>query len=497
MRGIGIVDTEYGQVRGVEQNGITVFRSLPFAKAPVGELRFRAPRPCDPWEEVRDCVTFGNIPWQPEGWVGGQTLKQFQQDEDCLTLNIWTPAQGGHEMLPVLVWIHGGGFMGGVSHEALFDGTQFAKRGVILVSISYRLGAFGFLSLPELREEGEGSGNFGLQDQIFALKWIKKNIRAFGGDPAKITIAGQSAGAMSVSSLLASPLTKGLIAGAIMESSGPIMGRSYTTEESEKIGLAFMKAAGAGNLAELRALPPEKLRDISATPFAGRDVHGLLFTPVLDGRILPMQPRDAFVKGEIANVPMIMGSNADEGPRPMAPSADKETALRIIREGAPDFLAGFEKLYAQDPGRTARIADGVDAFLCHRQLFHEMFASACAAEVYHYYFSRPIVLPDGTDIGAPHSIELFFVFNSLSVPEGATLNEGDYSQGATVADHLLAENMQDYWAAFAKYGTPNAPGLAAWNAAKDGSFMHFDNVRGVLRKELKLDALRYWKSKLQ
>ena len=217
-KGIGIVSIECGRVAGEEQNGITLFRGIPYAKPPVGELRWKAPQPAEPWEGVRECRRFGDMCIQNPGWVGMDAFEHHSQSEDCLYLNIWTPAASAEEELPVLFWIHGGGFQGGLGDEELYHGWSLAAKGVLVVSINYRLGALGFLAHPELSRESEHgvSGNYGLLDQIAALRWVKKNIRGFGGDPNRIVLDGQSAGGMSVGALISSPLTSGLYSAAII-----------------------------------------------------------------------------------------------------------------------------------------------------------------------------------------------------------------------------------------------------------------------------------------
>ena len=259
MRGIGIVKTSYGYVSGEEKNGITVFRSVPYAAPPVGDLRWRAPREHEPWDGVRECTEFGNIAWQLPGMVGADALEMYPQNEDCLLLNIWTPAQHADEKLPVLFWIHGGGFAGGVGHEAVYDGATLASKGIIVVSLNYRLNIFGFLAHPDLRKEADGNGNFGLLDIIFALKWVRKNIAAFGGDPTRVTVDGQSAGGMAVGCLLASPLTHGLLAGDIIQSGGPRKGRGNSLEESEKTGLEVAEMLHCNSIEEMRKIDPAVL----------------------------------------------------------------------------------------------------------------------------------------------------------------------------------------------------------------------------------------------
>ena len=495
MSGIGIVTTTSGKVSGVQKDGITVFRSLPYAEAPVGALRFRSPRERKKWSGVRKCDTFGSIPYQPPGWVGNQALIDYAQNEDCLTLNIWTPARSSEERLPVLVWIHGGGFMGGVSHEALYDGTHFAKKGIVVVSISYRLGVFGFLALPELRKEADGNGNFGLLDQIFALKWIRRNIAAFGGDPYRVTIDGQSAGAMSVASLCTSPLTHGLISGAIMQSSGPQKGRVMTLEEAEENGLAFMKQAGLNSVSELREADPAFLRDLTDLKSMPENGIRLRFQPVVDGSILPERPYDAFVNGRMAQVPMIIGNNSDEGFDMNAYLADPTLAEALVEKNGKEELTDFRRFFRKDPQAAARMTTGLKAFLNHRELMKKLVKKN-VSPVYHYFFSKQTILTNGLNTGASHSAELFYVFYTLPCMGGSTVDGEPFLVKRETEDYFLSDCINDYRANFVKTGDPNGAGLAVWEDAEKGAFMHFDHEKGVLEKELKLSSLTSWKASI-
>src|SRR5688572_8431854 len=271
--GLNVVTTSYGQLEGVkEASGIQAFKGIPFAAPPVGELRWKEPQPLQKWQGVRKAIAFGPRAMQ-KPIFGDMGFRSAGESEDCLYLNVWTPAKSAKEKLPVLVYFYGGGFMAGDGSEHRYDGEQMAKKGIVALTVNYRLGVFGFFTHPELTKESphNASGNYGLLDQQAALAWVRDNIAAFGGDPKKVTIAGESAGSIAVSALMASPLSKDLIAGAIGES-GSIMGTltPVALPEAEKICLQFADGVGANSLAALRAMPASQLLDATVKPGAPR-----------------------------------------------------------------------------------------------------------------------------------------------------------------------------------------------------------------------------------
>ena len=409
------VTTKQGTIKGLlsEDKQTAIFRGVPYAQPPVGELRFRRPQEHEPWQGVKDCTKFSAI--CPQADLRGMDLygKEFYDgeevvmDEDCLYLNIWTPADSTEQSgLPVLFWIHGGAFMHGHGSEKEFDGEGFAKKGVILVTINYRVNVFGFFSHPELEaENAEGvSGNYGILDQIFALRWVRENIAAFGGDPEKITIFGQSAGCMSVQTIISSPLSAGMMRGAILQSGGGLRGfhggsgREQLWEVSEKL----MKHLNVSSIEELRKVPAEQLRD-AAYAVGGQ---GLGWTPHVDGFLLTATTDELAEAGKIHDISYMIGSTSGD-------------------------IGGGTLL--QEAG----------ARFCENQL------KLGRSPAYLYLFDR--ALP-GDNSGAFHSSELWYLFETL--PRcWRPWEEHDYE---------LSRIMSTYWANFAKTGDPNGELLPRW-----------------------------------
>ena len=409
------VVTKQGAVAGVlSQDGQTViFRGVPYAQPPVGELRFCRPQAHAPWEGVLDCKEFG--PRCPQADLTAMDFysKEFYDEmvppesEDCLYLNIWTPASaapGDH--LPVLFWIHGGAFMHGCGTEKEFDGEGFAKKGVILVFINYRVNVFGFFAHPELEKENpEGvSGNYGILDQAFALNWVRENIAAFGGDGTKITLAGQSAGCMSVQDLISSPLTKGMVQGAILQSGGGLRALHATPSKEQlwEISQKLMEHLGVSTLEELRQVPALKLRD-AAYAVSG---PGLGWTPHQDGWLLPASVDELAESGAIHDIAFMIGSTGND--------------------------IGGETLLQESGAR-----------FCQNQL------DLGRKPAYFYFFNRKL---PGDDAGAFHSCELWYEFETL----------GRCWRPWEDCDRELARVMSGYWANFAKAGDPNGEGLPHW-----------------------------------
>ena len=341
-----LIHTKYGDLRGKRKDTCYTYFGIPYAQPPVGDLRWKAPQPLQPWDGVLEAYEFPHRAWQmvqepPVDGKGINYAREFYSnpafmppmDEDCLYLNIWRPLTG--EKLPVAFWIHGGALINGFGSELEFDGEAFARKGVILVTINYRLGAFGFLCHPELAKEDPNGrcGNYGIFDQIAALKWVKENIESFGGDPDRITIFGQSAGAMSVQTLLSSPLSRDMMAGAIMQSAGGYQAgilQDRTMQQGMELGLHFSKLTGAETLEELRALPPQRVMDVVGGMMAEgfRTGYGLPFTAVIDGYLLE-KGYDAVVEaGECPDIPYMIGScGNDLGQTPEMTSRGGHTQL--------------------------------------------------------------------------------------------------------------------------------------------------------------------------
>jgi para-nitrobenzyl esterase len=449
-----IVQTTSGAVAGLAGD-VTVFKGIPFAAPPVGPLRWREPQPPAPWSGVRPATHFGHDCMQTPYVIStGQAAS-----EDCLTLNVWTPSPRASAKAPVMVFIYGGAFIGGSGAYPLYDGAALARQGVVVVNFNYRVGVFGFLAHPQLTAQSphHTSGDYGLLDQIAALQWVKANIGAFGGDPAKVTILGESAGASSIAMLMTSPLAKGLFQRAIMQS---------TALSSDMPDLATAEAAGlklGANIQTLRATPADKL--LAATfSFAPHrsGIAGLPFpTPVVDGYVLPRQPAKAFARGEFANVPTLIGENAVEG-RMFAPKP-KDATLKAYHAWAAktfgDLAPAFLKLYpaATDSealaAMTAAYGDGEFGYATR------LIARAVSRRQPHTYSYLFTYVQSGPEFDEPpptHSQELPFVFDTLNQPAFIAHPPPDES------DRAMSQTMMAAWVRFAAKGDPNGPGLPAW-----------------------------------
>lgn len=434
------VRTRLGLLEGVRHDAYSVFFGVPYAQPPVGKLRWHRPLPLEPWEGVREAKRFPNRSMQEvheDPFYGREFYDEPAYmtpiSEDSLYLNIWTPAKAAGEKLPVAFWIHGGAFMGGFGHEKEFDGAAYCRRGVILVTVNYRLGAFGFLAHPWLSAEAgaEGgpavSGNYGILDQIAALRWVRENIEAFGGDPENITVFGQSAGGMSVQTLLTTPLTRGLIARAVLQS---CVGLSYDHDlrSAEELGEQFASNAGVGSLEAMRKLTPEQVF-AAAGPIimAGFPKMELPYTPIQDGWVLTEGYDAAMNAGGTHPVPTIVGSTLD----------DIATEREAVERGERGKVFAGSLAWAEAEHRRGR-------------------------PVWLYDFRRRL---PGDEAGAFHSSELWYMFGTLDRC-WRPLTEGD---------HALSKRMLDYWTNFMKTGDPNGEGLPRWEAWRQtGDAMVFD-----------------------
>jgi para-nitrobenzyl esterase len=448
------VRTEAGRLRGSDADGISAYEGVPYATAPVGSLRWREPQPVRPWTGVRDATAFA--PACPQVGVSMPGEPDPKTAEDCLYLNIWAPAKRPAGKLPVMVFIHGGGYTNGATSLPLYWGDRLAKRGVIVVTLAYRLGVLGFLAHPELTAESphHGSGNYGLMDQVAALAWVKRNIAAFGGDPGRVTIFGQSAGAMSVSMLMASPLAQGLFQGAIGESGGlfePLqLSPSYALATAEHDGEAYAKSVGAASLADLRALAADKLLHGAA----GRVSH-----PVVEPYALPRSPYDAFAAGLQAKVPVLVGWNAEE-PRSLTDlsSVRAATFTEDIRKAfgpLPSILIDAYPHADDAQAVQARVDFERDLRFAWDDWAWARLQARAGPPVYAYRFERHPPFPAGSvraNWGASHFAELWYVFDHLDQETWAW----------TAADHRLADAMAGYWVNFAKRGDPNGDGQPTW-----------------------------------
>ena len=447
--------TETGLLGGVRADGLTVYKGVPFAAAPIGTLRWREPQAVKAWTGVRQARTFAPACMQTSVSMPGEAPPQMS--EDCLYLNIWTPARRPNARLPVMVWIHGGGFSSGSASMPLYWGDRLAKRGVIVVTIAYRLGPLGFLAHPELTRESarHSSGDYGLMDQIAALKWVQRNIAGFGGDPARVTILGQSAGATSVSLLMASPEAKGLFQRALAESGGgfePVeVAPDYLLPNAERVGQAYAASLGASSIAKLRTLPARALFNSQADSIG----H-----PVIDRFVLPVWPYQAFASGRQNDVPLLLGSNEEEARSLLDLSKVKAaTYLDDIRKrwGAlPAELPAAYRHATDEEARQARahferdLRFGWDIWAWAR-----LQALTGRGEVFYYHFTQSPPFPQGSVYagwGPSHYAELWYVFDHL--------NQDSWSW--TTADRKLADQMATYWTNFAKAGDPNGPSVPAW-----------------------------------
>ena len=467
-----VVDAPAGKVSGVNDDGLRVFKGIPYADPPVGELRWKAPVTPPRWQDVRAATDFGPACVQPQ--APNATVYSgvpMPVSEDCLTLNVWTPAKA--RRAPVMVWIHGGALVTGSSREPMYDGRKLAKRGIVVVSINYRLGVLGWLAHPWLSAENAQhvSGNYGLLDQIAALKWVQANIAAFGGDPRQVTIAGESAGGLSALYLMSSPAARGLFARAIAESSYMISMPALRTPVFgmpawETGGAMLSGALKAPDLAGLRALDAQTLTDTAAK---------LGFAPfgVVDGAVLPQQMVDAFDQGRQAPVPVLAGFNQGEirslrmlAPKPTTDAADYEAA---IRARYADLADPFLRLYSAADYRQSILATTRDALYGWTAERLVRKQAAIGQRAYLYLFDHGYPAMDQADLHAFHASELPFVFGTPSATPPRWPKIPD-----TAGEHALSDAMLDYWTSFVRDGRPTAKNAVAWpDYGKGKGYMHF------------------------
>ncbi|MEO6994965.1 MAG: carboxylesterase family protein, partial [Lacunisphaera sp.] len=450
------IKTDAGLVQGLPADaaGVRAFEGIPFAAPPVGELRWKAPQPVAPWTGVRPAVEFGPRAMQAPIF-SDMIFRDAGPSEDCLYLNVWTPSKTGADKLPVMVWIYGGGFQAGASSEPRQDGAILARKGVVVVSMNYRLGLFGFLAHPGLAAEtaGGATGNYGLMDQIAALQWVQRNIAAFGGDPHNVTIFGESAGSMSVCSLMASPLTRGLFSRAIGQSGSAVHPASETSSQrqsrarAEERGVAFAAAANATSIKELRQKPAAELLKLALSK------PEYQFYPVIDGAVLPIDANEIFSSARQNDVPLLAGWNADEV-RVYSTFGDKrpsaESFRKSVRENYGDQAEAALKFYpaASDHEAVRSAGDFADdrfiGFSTWKWL--ELQGKTGKSPVYRYSFDRTVPIEPGriingapataADTGAPHASDIGYVFSAFdSAPTVPWTSE----------DRQLSEEMMTYW----------------------------------------------------
>lgn len=490
------VKTANGVIEGTtEPSGIHIYRGIPFADAPVGDLRWKPPQPVRDWTGVRQATAFGPRCVQ-HPLFNDMQFRSNGMSEDCLYLNVWTPARTGRERLPVLVYFFGGGFAAGDGSEPRYDGESMARKGIVSLTVNYRLGVFGFLAHPELTRESphRASGNYALLDQSAALRWVQKNIAAFGGDPKRVTIAGESAGSLAVSAQMASPLSKELIAGAIGES-GALINPTLapvTLAQGEQEGVKFAASVAATSLAALRALSTAELQEATVKTPIGR------FAATVDGYFLPKFPVEIFAAGEQAHVPLLVGWNSEES-----------SARSVLgsNEPTPDnFAAALRKLYgdradealkvyaASTPAEILQAATDLasDRFISYSTWkWFDLHSKTGGKSVYRYLYTRPRPArsadagtaggPGGVSAGANapaarppaprgavHSAEIEYAMGTLDTNQAYAWTPDDYK---------VSTVMQGFFANFVKTGNPNGQGVPSWPAARsDGAVqvMHID-----------------------
>ncbi len=459
------VRVEGGAVKGAAQDGVLSFKGIPFAAPPVGDLRWKAPQPVVAWTGVRPATAYGHDCMQ-KPFPSDAAPLGTEPAEDCLVVNVWRPAQNTGAKLPVMVWIYGGGFVNGGSSPAVYDGSQFAKRGVVLVSFNYRLGRFGFFAHPALSKESPNGpvGNYGYMDIIAAMKWVKHNVTAFGGDANNVTVFGESAGGIAVHMLMTSPAAKGLMQRAIIESGGGRDGllpmRKVHDDipngppSAESVGVAFAKSVGvegtdAAALAALRKVPADQV--IAGLNLASMRDAGPTYAggPMIDGGTMVESPEQAYRAGHNAKVPLIIGVNsADIG----------FTMAKTMDEALKPFGADKDKaLAAYDPDKTGDVRAvgfkvAMDALMAEPARFVAKRLTAQGVRAYVYRFSYVAESMRKQWPGAPHATEIPYVFDTVAAKYGKDL---------TPNDEAAATAFNIYWANFGKTGDPNAPGTQA------------------------------------
>lgn len=466
-----IIVTKKGKIEGVIDtvNNLHVYKGIPYAKPPVGELRWKAPQPIDAWDTILMAKEFGATPIQVDPW-GDLYYRSNGFSEDCLFLNVWSPIEKGESPYPVLVYFHGGGLVAGDGSEIRYDGAAMAKKGIVSVTVNYRLNIFGLFAHPELSEESSygGSGNYCYLDQTAALEWVRDHIAAFGGDPNQVTIAGESAGSISVSSLMASPLSKDLIHGAIGESGAAINPTlsPVPLENAEENGKDFMEKVGYQSLADLRALSGEELYKIYTENRAQ-------FPTVIDGHFYPKSLIEIFEVGEQAQIPLLCGWTSAEMPPVVilqGQDATHENFESKVKEIYPENYEEVLQLYPHSNKEEVEWSAsklGSDRFIAYSTWkWADLHVNNSNQPVYRYIFGkrRPKPLasfktPAPPSIGAPHASEIEYVLANLPLLETYDWDENDYKASNT---------SLEFFANFIKSGNPNGEGLPEWPALAKG-----------------------------
>ena len=505
------VKTANGVLEGVtEASGIRSFKGIPFAAPPVGDLRWKEPQSTKNWQGVRKADHFGPRAMQ-RPIFGDMGFRSDGMSEDCLYLNVWTPAKSATEKLPVLVYFYGGGFVAGDGSEGRYDGESMARKGIVALTVNYRLGVFGFMAHPEMTKESphHASSNYGYLDQTAALRWVQQNIAAFGGDPKRVTIAGESAGSVSVSAQMMSPLSKNLIAGAIGES-GSLLGTLPPSplDKAEEMGVKFAETVGAKSLAELRAMSAETLLEATAKPGVP------WFTSAIDGYFFPKAPVEIFTAGEQAHVPLLVGWNSEEmngrallGQEKPTPEGYANAVKKLYGDRAKEVLKLYPATTEEDVMQAATELAG-DRFIAYSTWrWADIQAKTGGKPVYRYLYSRPrpamtaamgnatpglaggvvkgndanaIKMPPAR--GAVHSAEIEYAMGNLA---------GNKTYAWTPDDYKVSEVMQNYFANFIKTGNPNGPGLPKWSAIQGDKDVPYMQIDVNTRPETEKNRARY------
>lgn len=460
---VTFAQVEAGQLSGIQvkDSAVAAFLGVPFAAPPVGEARWKSPQPVERWTGVRKAEKFAASCMQPELTGTGPWTREFYAkppySEDCLYLNVWTPATRQGEKLPVAVWIHGGGFDQGGADEAIYYGTGLAEKGVVFVSLNYRMGVFGFYAHPELSKESPlgTSGNYAFQDQIAALRWVQRNIAAFGGDPSSVTLVGQSAGATSIEVLLVSPLAKGLFHRAISESGFMAKTRIYSTlAAEEQLGIKYAESKGARSIAEMRAIPASELIQVRNAP--------IRFLPIADGVVLPDNPDRLIAAGRFSDLPLLTGWNAAEGAVPF----DRKVTLTEFQKQARDQYGSqadsFLGVYPAGNDEAATLAAQAsdhDRIIVSAYAWNAIRSKSAKSNVYFYEFAHVLPGPSAVNWGAFHSAEVVYVLSTLD----------GLNRPFTENDRQLAHQLSGFWVNFIRSGNPNGKGLPEWPAFVAGT----------------------------